>query len=117
MATVFTGCGTAWITQLQNATITVTTYFLGWGEATGTVSKGATAIDSPRDARVSIPSSISAFNQMQWIAVMTASAARSITVAGMHHNNSGTLLVYGDFTTIPLQTDDRIEFTVTLTST
>jgi len=116
MATVFTGCGTAWLTQLQNATIAATTYFLGWGEATGTVSKGATAIDSPSQARVSAPSSISAFNQIQWIAVQTASAARSVTIAGLFHNTSGTLLIAGDFTVVPLQTNDRIEFTVTLTS-
>jgi len=33
MVTVFTGCDTAWLRQLINATITVTTYYLGLGEA------------------------------------------------------------------------------------
>lgn len=122
MATFFTGCGTAWLTQLQNATITVTTYYLGWGtggpsNGSDVVSKGATSISSEQQARVTAGNSISAFNQMQWIGVMTASAVRSVTNAGLFHNTSGTLLIAGDFATVPLQTNDRIEFTVTLTST
>lgn len=122
MATFFCDCGTAWLTQLMNATVVATTYFIGWGTggpATGSnvVSKGATAISSEVQARNSAGSSISAFNQQQWIAVLTATAARSITNAGLFHNNSGTVLIGGDFATVALATNDRIEFTVTLTST
>ena len=122
MATFFVDCGTAWLTQLMNATVTVTTYFVGWGTggpATGSnvVSKGATAISSEIQARNSAATSITAFNQEQWIAVLTATAARSITNAGLFHNNSGTLLIGGDFATLALQTNDRIEFTITLTTT
>ena len=122
MATFFCDCGTAWLTQLMNATVAATTYFVGWGTggpATGSnvVSKGATAISSEIQARNSAGSSISVFNQEQWIAVLTATAARSITNAGLFHNNSGTLLIGGDFATVALATNDRIEFTITLTST
>jgi hypothetical protein len=100
----------------MKGTITTTTYYIGWGSATGTVSKAATAIDSPYDARVTAASSILAYNQMQWTATMTASATRSITVAGLFHNNSGTLLIYGDFATVPLAENDRISWTITLAS-
>lgn len=123
MTTFFCDCGTAWLTQLVNATITVTGYFIGWGTggpATGSnvVSKGTTAISSEASpARVAAATSITAFNQQQWTAVLTATAATSVTNAGLFHNNSGTVLVAGDFATVPLATNDRIEFTVTLTST
>lgn len=117
MATVFCDCGTAWLTQLMNATIATTTYYLGWGEGTGTAAKANTSLFSEVQPRITAATSITAFNQEQWIGVMTASAVRSITNAGLFHNNSGTLLIKGDFAVTPLQTNDRIEFTVTLTST
>lgn len=117
MATVFCDCGTAWLTELINNTIPTTTYQVGWGEATGTVSKAQFQINSEAQARVATADSISAFNQEQWTATMTASAVRSITQAGLFHNTSGTLLIVGDFSTISLAQNDRIEFTLTLTST
>ena len=117
MATVFCDCGTAWLTQLMNATITVTTYRIGWGEGTGTAAKADTTLFSEVQSRQIAATSITAFNQEQWISTLTASAVRSITNAGLWHNNSGTLLIKGDFSTIALAANDRIEFTITLTST
>jgi hypothetical protein len=118
MATFFVHCGTAWLTQLMNATITVTTYFVGWGEgSTAAASKGSTQISSEVQARNSAANSITDFNQKQWISVLTATSVRSVNNAGLFHNNSGTLLIHGDFSTIALAANDRIEFTVTLTST
>lgn len=117
MATVFCDCGTVWLTQLMNATVTVTGYFVGWGEGTGTAAKANTSLFSEVQSRITAPSSISAFNQMQWISTITATAVRSITNAGLFHNGSGTLLVKGDFSTLALATNDRIEFTVTMTTT
>lgn len=117
MATVFCDCGTAWITQLQNSTITVTTYYGSWGEGTGTAAKADTTLFSEVQSRQATANSITAFNTMQWIYTQTATTVRSITNAGIWHNNSGTLLIKGDFATIALAANDRIAFTVTLTST
>lgn len=122
MATFFTHSGTIWLTQLMNATLTATTYFGGWGtggpaNGADVVSKGTSAISSEQQARVAAPSSISAFNQIQWTFTMTADAARSVTNAALFHNTSGSVLIAGDFSTVPLATNDRIAFTVTLTST
>ena len=117
MATVFCHCGTAWLTQLMNATLPVTTYFIGWGEGVVTANKSHTALLSEVQSRIVAPSSIAAFNQIQWISTLTATAVRSISNAGLFHTQSGTLLIFGDFSTIPLAQNDRIEFTVTLTST
>ena len=117
MATVFCDCGTAWLTQLLNATIVTTTYRIGWGQGTGTAAKADTTLYSELGSRAATANSITAFNQMQWVATQTATAASSITNAGLFHNNSGTLLIKGDFSTIALATNDRIEFTISLTST
>jgi len=117
MATSFVDCGTAWITRVMNATEVTTTYFVGWGEGTGTTSKGQFVVNSPVQARESALTSISAFNQEQWTATLTATAVRSITQAGLFTNESGSLIIVGDFTVLPLQTNDRISFTITLTST
>lgn len=117
MATVFVDCGTAWITDLQLATQISTTFVIGWGESTGTVSKAQFQINSEAQARVTGVTSESAFNQVTWTAVMTASATRSITQAGLFANNSGGLIIVGDFATLALATNDRISFTFTLTST
>lgn len=117
MATVFCDCGTAWLTQLMNATITVTTYYIGWGEGTGTAAKADTTLFTEAQSRQIGVNSITAFNQKQWVATQTASVVRSITNAGLFNNNSGSLLIKGDFATIALAANDRIEFTVTLTST
>ena len=117
MATVFVDCGTAWITDMQLGTQVSTTFFVGWGEGTGVVSKGQFQINSEAQARVSLATSESLFNQVTWSAVMTASAVRSIAQAGMFANNSGGLIIVGDFAVLALQTNDRISFTITLTTT
>jgi hypothetical protein len=116
--TFFVDCGAAWLTRLMNGTVPVTTYFLGWGEGgTAVASKGSFQVCSETQARNSAPSSISAFNQVQWMAVMTATGVRSINNAALLNTNSGHAIIHGDFSTIALATNDRIEFTVTLTST
>ena len=117
MATVLCDCGTSWLTRLMNATEAATTYFVGWGEGTGTVSKGQFVVNSPVQARETAVTSISAFNQEQWTATLTATAVRSITQAALFSNNSGAPIVVGDFTTLALALNDRISFTVTLTTT
>ena len=117
MATVFVDCATAWLVDFLDGTQVNTTYQIGWGEGTGTVSKGQFQINSEAQARVSATTSQSLFNQMTWAAVMTASAVRSIAQAALFNNTSGTLLIAGDFATLALQTNDRISFTITLTTT
>lgn len=117
MATTFQDCGTAWITQMMYGSIVATTYYGSWGEGAGTAAKADTTLFSEIQSRQATANSITAFNQIQWIYTQTASAVRSITNAGLWHNNSGTLLLKGDFSTIALAQNDRIQFTVTLTST
>ena len=114
--TAFVSCGTAWLTQLLNTTLTVTTYYIGWGEGTGTTALADTTLFSEVQSRQIGANSITASNVKQWIATQTATTVRSITNAGLFATNSGPLLIKGDFSTIALATNDRIEFTVTLTS-
>lgn len=118
MATVFVDCGTAWVTRLWNGTDVKTNYFIGWGEGTGTVSKGQFVINSEAaPAREQAATSITAFNQEQWTATLTATAVRSITQAGLFATTSGPVLIVGDFATLALASQDRIQFTFTLTTT
>ena len=117
MATSFVDCGTSWITRAMNATEVMTTYFVGWGEGTGTVSKGQFVVNSPVQARESALTSIAAFNQEQWTATLTATAVRSITQAALFTNPSGSVVIVGDFATLALALNDRVSFTFTLTST
>lgn len=117
MATVFVDCGTALLTDFILASQVTTTYVIGWGEGTGTVSKGQFVINSESQARVSAGTSEAAFNQARFSAVMTATAVRSITQMGLFHNTSGSLIIVGDFATLALQTNDRIEGVFTLTTT
>lgn len=117
MATVFCNCGTAWITRLMHGTDVTTTYFIGWGEGAGTAAKADVALFSEVQAREIAVTSMSAFNQEQWTATMTATGVRSITNAGLFSTNSGPLAIHGDFATVALAQNDRISFTITLTST
>ena len=116
-ANVLTNCGCAWLTGLMYGSITPTSYYVGWGEGTGIAAKTDTTLFSEVQSRIIAGSSISAFNQIQWISTLTASAVRSITNAGVFSSDSGTLLVKGDFSTVALANQDRIEFTITITST
>ena len=117
MAVVFCDCGTAWLIDFLDGTQVNTTYRVGWGEGAGTAAKANTTLFSEVQARETGVTSQSAFNEMQWTATMTATAVRSITNAGLFHNNSGTLLIKRDFATIALENQDRISFTITLTTT
>ena len=118
MATSFVDCGTAWLTRVLNGTEVKTTNFIGWGTGPGTSSKGQFQISSEAaPARELAATSITAFNQMQWTATLTATGVTSVTQMGMFFTNSGPLGIIGDFATLPLQPQDRIQATFTLTST
>lgn len=117
MPTFFCDCGTAWLTQLMAGTITTTPYYVGWGTGVVAAAKANTSLSTETQSRIVAANSVTAFNQMQWISTLTASAVRSITNAGLFHNQSGTMLIQGDFSTVALAANDRIEFTVSLTST
>lgn len=118
MATVFVDCGTAWLTRLLNGTEVKTNYFVGWGVGTGTTSKGQFQISSEAaPARELAATSITAFNQFQATATLSATGVTSVTQAGLFFTNSGPLGIVGDFAVLALQAGDRIAFTFTLTST
>src|SRR5688572_25043504 len=118
MATSFVDCGTAWLTRLLNGTEVKTNYFIGWGTGPGTSSKGQFQISSEAaPARELAATSITAFNQQQWTATLTATGVTSVTQMGLFATNSGPLFVLGDFSVLPLELGDRIAATFTLTST
>ena len=74
MPTVFCDCGTAWLTRILNQTDVVTGYYIGWGTGTTAASKNAVGLSTEVQSRIVTANSIAAFNQMQWISTITATA-------------------------------------------
>ncbi len=57
-------------------------------------------------------------DKAQWVGTITATAARTITNAGLFDAvTSGNMFVKGDFTGIVLANGDKIEFTISLEMT
>lgn len=113
-ATVLTQVGEEWIVDKLDEVVQTTGDWIGWGTGTGTASKDSTALfDEAPEPRVQAVRSQPTPDKIRWVGTLTASAPRTITNAGnFTHSTGGTLIVHGDFTGIPLQTGDRIEFTI-----
>ncbi|MBI4637685.1 MAG: hypothetical protein HY727_15210 [Candidatus Rokubacteria bacterium] len=123
MATVYTQAGEDKVVDLIDGTSAVhldaTNAKIGWGTGAGTAAKGDTALfTEASEARVVPTVSQPASDKNQWIATITANAAKTITNAGLFDAASGgTLVVHGDFAGIALASGDKIEFTITLEQT
>ncbi len=123
MADVYVSAGEAYVVDLidgtQSTHLDSTNAHIAWGTGAGTAAKGDTTLftEGP-EARVVATASQPSVDINQWVATITATAARTVTNAGLFTAiTAGTLIVKGDFTGIVLASGDKIEFTITLEQT
>ncbi len=120
MATIFTDVGENVVTDYITGDATApANYFVGWGTGAGTAAKADTTLftESP-ETRIAGTESQPTSDKAQWIATITATAARTITNAGLFDAvTAGNMFVKGDFTGIVLANGDKIEFTISLEMT
>jgi hypothetical protein len=113
MATVLTQVGEEWIVDMLDGG-TVGTQYIGWGTGVGTVAKGDTGLfTEASEARVSATRSQAAADKIRYVGTMTADGVKTITNAGvLTLSTGGVLIIHGDFTGIPVQLNDQIQFTI-----
>ncbi len=120
MATVFTSAGEEVIVDLVDGTTAThlddTNGHIGWGTGADTADKADTTLSTEAsESRVTVTTTQSAADTHQWVATIVADGTKTITNAGLLNNSvGGALVVFGDFTGIPLVANDSIEFTITL---
>lgn len=116
MANVYTQAGEEFVVDQIDA---FGNFYIGWGTGAGTAAKGDTALfTEASEARVLATKSQPLADKNQWVATLTADAAKTITNAGVFtQSTAGTLVVHGDFAGVALALGDKIEFTATLEQT
>lgn len=118
MATVFTDAGEAFVADLVDGTASApANYYIGWGTGTNTAAKGDTTLQTEAsESREAATESQPSANINQFVATITADGSKTISEAGLFTaSTSGTLVVRGDFTGIPVTASDQIEFTIQIT--
>jgi hypothetical protein len=121
VATVFTNRGKRWVVDKMRTVETSTQKFVAWGTGAGTaVVTNSSLFTESTEARVSgtvtAVTTDSTGDTYQVVGTITATGSRNITNAGVFDASSSPsdLLMYGDFTAIPVLTNDSIEFTFKL---
>jgi hypothetical protein len=123
MATVYTSAGEAVVVDLIDGTssthLDATNAYVGWGSGADTADKGDTTLSTEEsESRVLATVSQPTADKNQWVATITADGTKTITNAGLlNAAAAGDLIVFGDFSGIPLVLNDAIEFTITLEQT
>ena len=117
MADIYTDAGEELTVDLHDGTITVPTWHVGWGTGAGTAAKADTTLfTESAETRVVTTQSQPAVNQSRFVGTITATAARTITNAGiLSLITGGTLFLHSDFTGVVLANGDGIQFTFTIT--
>ena len=115
MATLLVNTGRAIITNRLNGG-GATPQYVGWGTGAGTTGATDTTLFTevlPRvSGTVSQVTTSSTNDTFQVVATQTAGTTETITNAGLFDaSTSGNLFVKGDFTGIPLNSSDSIQFT------
>ena len=108
--TVLTQKGEEWIVDLMDA---VTVYGT-WGTGAGTADKSDTAMFTEgSEARVATTRTQPVADKIQHVWQMTADAGKTITEAGVFSAiTSGIIYYHSSFTGLPLNSGDKIEFTL-----
>jgi len=116
MATVLAQVGEEWIVDKLDEIVQTTGDYIGWGTGAGTASKSDTTLfTEASETRVTATRTQPLADKLQWVGTLTADAAKTITNAGNFTAvTGGTLIIHGDFTGIPLNLGDKIEFTIQL---
>ena len=123
MATIYTQVGEEKIVDLTDGAsatvLSATNAKIGWGTGAGTAAKADTILfTEASEARVAATVTQPTADKNQWVATLTANAAKTITNAGLFDAlTAGILVVHGDFTGIALALGDKIEFTISLEQT
>lgn len=113
MATVLTQVGEEWIVDMLDGG-SVGTQYIGWGTGAGTAAKGDTALfTEASETRQAATRSQPAADKLRYVGTMTADATKTITNSGvLTLVSGGVLIIHGDFTGIPLNQNDQIQFTI-----
>ena len=115
MATLLVNTGKAIVTNRLNGGGTTPSY-VAWGTGAGTTAATDTTLFTevtPRVSGTATQVTTSTTNDtFQVVGTQTAGTSETITNAGLFDaSTSGNLFVKGDFTGIPLNTSDSIQFT------
>lgn len=119
MATVLTNVGEQHVCDMLSGVSSTAFDWVGWGTGAGTAAKGDTTLfTEASEARIQGTKSTNgsgAAAKYQVISTITADGTKTITNAGAFTAVSGgTLVLKGDFTGVPLNLGDSIQFTFTL---
>jgi len=116
MATLLVNTGKAVVTNYLNGGAATQPKYVAWGTGAGTTAATDTTLFTETGTRVSgttTQQTTSTTNDtFQVVGTQTAGTSETITNAGLFDaSTSGNLFVKGDFTGIPLNTSDSIQFT------
>jgi hypothetical protein len=116
MADVFTTTGRAFVVDELDA---FGTYYCGWGTGAGTAATSDTTLfTEASETRDATTDSQPSANVFQWVGLLEADGAKTITNAGIFDAiSAGNMIVKSDFTGVVLALGDKIEFTFQLTVT
>jgi hypothetical protein len=117
MATLLVNTGKAIVTNYLNGGGATQPKYVAWGTGAGTTAATDTTLFTETGTRVSgttTQQTTSTTNDtFQVVGTLTAGGSLTITNAGTFDAvSSGNLFVKGDFTGVPLNTGDSIQFTV-----
>jgi hypothetical protein len=117
MATLLVNTGKAVVTNYLNGGAATQPKYVAWGTGAGTTAATDTTLFTETGSRVSgttTQQTTSTTNDtFQVVGTLTAGSSLTITNAGTFDaSSSGNLFVKGDFTGVPLNSGDSIQFTV-----
>jgi hypothetical protein len=117
MATLLVNTGKAIVTNYLNGGGATQPKYVAWGTGAGTTAATDTTLFTETGTRVSgttTQQTTSTTNDtFQVVGTLTAGGSLTITNAGTFDaSSSGNLFVKGDFTGVPLNSGDSIQFTV-----
>jgi hypothetical protein len=121
MANIFTEAGEAFIADLVDGTVTKpANYYVAWGTGAGTAAKADTTLftESAEEVRTAATLSQPAADTNRFVGrIEVATSNKTITNAGVLTEDgtpAGILLLKSDFTGLPLNIGDSVEFTFDL---
>ena len=117
MATLLVNTGKAVVTNYLNGGAATQPKYVAWGTGAGTTAATDTTLFTETGSRVSgttTQQTTSTTNDtFQVVGTLTAGGSLTITNAGTFDaSTSGNLFIKGDFTGVPLNSGDSIQFTV-----
>lgn len=116
MATLLVNTGKAIVTNYLNGGAATQPKYVAWGTGAGTTAATDTTLFTevlPRVSGTTSQVTTSTTNDtFQVVGTQTAGSGYTVTNAGLFDaSTSGNLFVKGDFTGVPLNTGDSIQFT------